>query len=47
MIESVIESATIRSKVNDLGVIQPDYQTLGKDIFQSFRYIKLIEYNDV
>ena len=26
--EPVRESATIRSKVNDLGVTQPDYQTL-------------------
>ena len=33
MIESVRESATIRSKVNSLVVTQPDYQSLQKLLF--------------
>ena len=36
-----------RSKMHHLGVTQPDYQTLWKPIFHSFKYIKRIEYNDV
>ena len=45
--ESLRESATIWSKVNDLGVTQRDYQRYEKNIFHSFKYIKPIEYNDV
>ena len=32
--------------MNDLGVTQPDYQRLLITIFQCFKYIKSMEYND-
>ena len=44
------KSATVflgnRSKVNDLGVTQPDYHRLLKATSLSFKYIKTMEYDN-
>ena len=36
----------IQYKLIDLGVTQPDYQIQNRTIFNGFKYIKPIEYND-